>query len=73
MNDGVSESVIDNYFNIFRFWVRNGKMTSETLGIIAQLLGYDIIDVQGVKDSYKGGNINSTVRMVFDPSKIKIN
>jgi hypothetical protein len=72
MKDGVDESTIDNYFNIFRFWVRNGRMESETLGIIAQLLGYDIVDVVGVKDSYRAGKINSTVRMVFDPSRIEI-
>ena len=52
--------------------VRNGKMTAETLGIIAQFMGFDIVDVLGVLDSYHGGSIKSTVRMVFDPSRIKI-
>jgi len=72
MKDGVQEPIIDYYFDIFRFWINDGRMSSETLGIIAQLLGYDIVDVLGVKDSYRGGKTNSTVRMVFDPSRIEI-
>jgi len=47
-------------------------MSSETLSIIAQLLKFDIIDVVGVLDSYHGGNIKSTVRIVFDPKRITI-
>ena len=72
LKDGVPESTIDDYYTKFQFWVRNGRMTSETLGVIAQLLGYDIVDVLGVKDSYHVGKTNSTVRMVFDPSRIEI-
>ena len=69
---GVSEEEVDKYFNMFTTNIRNGKMTSETLGIIAQQLGFDIIDVLGVLDSYHGGDVQSTVRMVFDPSKITV-
>lgn len=72
MNDGVSESVIDNYFAMFQNRINNGRMSSETLSVIAQLLGYDIVDVLGVRDSYHGGKINSTIRIVFDPTRIKI-
>jgi len=73
MKDGVQEPVIDNYFNIFKFWIHNNRMPSETLGIIAQLLHYDVVDILGVKDSYHVGSTNATVRMVFDPQRIKIN
>jgi hypothetical protein len=72
MDDGVSEETIDKYYQMFPFWVKDGRMTAETLGIIAQLLHYDIVDVLGVKDSYHVGSTNATVRMVFDPSKIHI-
>jgi hypothetical protein len=72
LKDGVPEETIDKYYAIFPFWVSNGKMTSETLGIIAQLLNYDIVDVLGVRDTYSGKGTESTVRMVFDPNRIKI-
>ncbi len=72
MSDGVSEEVIDKYYAMFPFWITNGRMTAETLGIIAQLLHYDIVDVLGVKDSYHVGSTDATVRMVFDPQRIKI-
>ena len=72
MKDGVPENVIDNYFASFQNWINDGKMSSETLGIIAQQLGYDIIDVLGVKDNYRGKGPSSTVRMVFDPQRIKV-
>jgi len=73
MNAGVPEEQVDKYFGALTNHIRNDKMTSETLGIIAQQLGFDIIDVLGVLDSYHGGNVKSTVRMVFDPQRITIN
>jgi len=73
IDDGVPEETINGYYAMFPFWITNGRMTAETLGIIAQLLHYDIVDVLGVKDSYHAGSIDATVRMVFDPSRIKIN
>jgi len=69
---GINENEIEKYFDMFPTDIRNGKMTSETLGIIAQLLGFDIVDVQGVLDSYHIGNVKSNVRMVFDPNRIKL-
>jgi hypothetical protein len=72
IDDGVPEETINGYYAMFPFWITNGKMTAETLGIIAQLLHYDIVDVLGVKDSYHVGSTNATVRMVFDPQRIKI-
>lgn len=72
LDNGISNEVIDKYFNMFTTNIRDGNMTSETLGIIAQQIGFDIIDVLGVLDSYHGGNTKSKVRMVFNPSKVKI-
>jgi len=71
-NAGIPEEKINKYFNMFPNDVHNNKMSAETIGIIAQLLGFDIIDVLGVLDSYHGGTIKSTVRMVFDPQRIHI-
>lgn len=71
-NNGISEEEINKYFSMFPQDIRNNTMSAETIGIIAQLLGFDIVDVLGVLDSYHGGSIKSTVRMVFDPQKIKI-
>jgi len=71
--NGIPDNIIDKYFNMFRNYInRNNQMSSETLSIIAQLLKFDIIDVVGVLDSYHGGNIKSTVRIVFDPKRITI-
>lgn len=69
---GIGETEIQMQFDMFPTDIRNGKMTAETLGIIAQQLGFDIVDVQGVLDSYEGGSTKSNVRMVFDPKRIKL-
>ena len=72
VNAGIPEEEINKYFSMFPTYIRNNKMSAETIGIIAQQLGFDIVDVLGVLDSYHGGSIKSTVRMVFDPSRIHI-
>lgn len=72
INAGIPEEEINKYFNMFPNDIRDNKMSAETIGIIAQLLGFDIVDVLGVLDSYHGGTVKSTVRMVFDPQRIKI-
>lgn len=72
VNAGIANEEIDKQFNMFPSDIRGGKMTAETLGIIAQQLGFDIVDVLGVLDSYEGGSIQSNVRMVFDPSRVKV-
>lgn len=69
---GVSDEELNKYLKMYPTEVRNDRMSAETLGIIAQQLGFDIVDVLGVLDSYHGGSVKSTVRMVFDPSRIKI-
>jgi len=72
INHGIPEKEIDHYYNMFPTWIRNNKISAETIAIIAQQLGFDLVDVEGVLDSYEGGSIESTVRMVFDPQRIKI-
>jgi hypothetical protein len=73
-NDGVDNNTIDKYLQMFQDTIRaqGTKLTTDDLAVIAQQLGYDIVDVIGVIDSYQGGVTKSTVRMVFDPQRIKI-
>jgi len=71
--NGISDEITNKYLSMFANYInKNNTITSETLSIIAQLLKFDIIDVIGVLDSYHGGNIKSTIRIVFDPNRIKI-
>lgn len=51
--------------------VEKGIRTDD-IAAIGDWLGFDYIDVVGVLDSYEGGKTRSTVRMVFNPSDIKI-
>ena len=69
---GIPEEQVDRYYAMFPAYVRNNTISAETIGIIAQQLGFDIVDVIGVLDSYEGGSTPSTVRMVFDPQRIRI-
>jgi len=71
-NAGIENNEINRYFAMFPTELRNDRMSAETLGIIAQQLGFDIVDVLGVLDSYHGGTVQSNVRMVFDPQRIKL-
>jgi hypothetical protein len=48
------------------------RMKTNAVAVLGEWFGFDYIDVVGVLDSYHGGSIKSTVRMVFDVSKIKI-
>jgi len=70
--EGVSNEEIDKYLAMFPNDISDGKMRTDILAVIAQLLGFDIVDVLGVLDSYHGGTTKSTVRMVFDPQRIQI-
>lgn len=73
MRDGIDKSIIDNWLGKLQLYVkRNNTITSETMAIIAQNLGYEIIDVKNVIDTYDGKGTKSTVRLVFDPSRIRI-
>jgi len=72
VNSGSSPEEVEDAFARLN-WPDNyhGKTTNTTIGLIAQELGYDTVDVVGVLDSYHGGNTRSTVRMVWDVNRIK--
>ena len=74
-NAGISDEEIQNKLNMIYDSIRGAGnlLSTDDLGLIAQLLCFDIVDVIGVLDSYHGGNTKSTVRMVFDSKRIKIN
>lgn len=70
---GISEDEIDKVIKMFNFYVSNTNgIKTDTIAAIGNWFGFDCIDVVGVLDSYHGGTIKSTVRMVLDPSKVKI-
>ena len=73
LDSGITEDVINDTLDRFVISIRQGRIKTDYIGYVAnQIFGFDIVDVVGVLDSYNGGNIKSTVRMVFDPNKIKI-
>jgi len=49
-----------------------GTISTDRLALISQIFHFDIVDVVNVKDNYMGGGAIGTVRMVFDPSLIRI-
>lgn len=69
---GVSEDEIDSILLMFNYYSRNKGIQTDTIAAIGNWLSFDCIDVIGVLDSYHGGSTQSTVRMVLDPSKVKI-
>jgi hypothetical protein len=71
-NAGVPSEKIDTIFEMFQLQMLYDKTSTDALAAMAQLLDFDIIDVIGVLDSYHGGTVKSTVRIVFNPSLIKI-
>ena len=73
INAGVSEDKIDELINKFNYYVQNNKgIKTDVIAAIGSYLGFDCIDVVGVLDSYHGGRIRSTVRMVLDHKLIRI-
>ena len=73
MNKGISEDDIDKTIKKFNFYTQNNKgLKTDTLAAIGAWYKFDCIDVKGVLDSYNGGTVKSTVRMVLDVNKIKI-
>ena len=70
---GVQEEEIDKLISMFNYYVsENSGIKTDVIGAIGNWLGFDCIDVVGVLDSYHGGKIKSTVRMVLNPSDVKI-
>ena len=73
IDSGVSEQKIDSLIKMFNWSVQDNKgIQTDVIAAIGSYLGFDCIDVVGVLDSYNVGNTQSTVRMVLNPSKIKI-
>lgn len=71
---GIDEARIEAAIGQFTHSIRGdgSKLSTDSLAMIAHELGFDTIDVKGVKDTYMGGGPNATVRMVFDPSRINL-
>ena len=73
INSGVSEEEIDKLISMFNYYISDNKgIKTDVIGAIGNWLGFDCIDFIGVLDSYHGGTIKSTVRMVLDPTNVKI-
>jgi len=73
INSGVSEEEIDKLISMFNYYISDNKgIKTDVIAAIGNWLGFDCIDVIGVLDSYHGGSIKSTVRMVLDPTNVKI-
>lgn len=71
-NSGISTDKVRDLLRMFALKIKNDKLSTDALAVIGHMLDFDIIDVKNVLDSYNVGKTKSTVRMVFDPSKIKI-
>jgi hypothetical protein len=73
MNSGVSEEEIGKLILMFNYYVSDNKgIKTDVIAAIGNWLNFDCIDVVGVLDSYHGGIVKSTVRMVLDPTNVKI-
>lgn len=73
INSGVSEEEIDKLILMFNYYISGNKgIKTDVIAAIGNWLDFDCIDVVGVLDSYHGGTVKSTVRMVLDPTNVKI-
>ena len=58
---------------MFNYYISDNKgIQTDVIAAIGNYLGFDCIDVIGVLDSYHGGTVKSTVRMVLNPSNVRI-
>lgn len=70
---GANADDVDKLISQFVYSHDSSKgIRTDVIAAIGDVLGFDYIDVTGVLDSYEGGSIRSTVRMVFDPNRISI-
>ena len=71
---GIGDEQIEKELAHYTHQVRgNGnQISTNILSAVVDDLGFDIIDVQSVKDTYMGGGPNATVRMVMDHNLIDI-
>ncbi len=73
VNAGIPEDEIDRAISMFNYYIPDNKgIKTDVIAAIGNWFDFDCIDVIGVFDSYHGGKIKSTVRMVLDPTKVKI-
>jgi len=73
INAGISSDKINEIIEKLTFYQQNkSNIKTDSIAVLGEWFDFDYIDVIGVLDSYEGGSIKSTVRMVFDTSKIKI-
>lgn len=73
VNAGIPEQEFNNVLSRFNFYLQDKKgIKTDMIAAIGNWFGFDCIDVHGVLDSYHGGNVKSTVRMVLDPTKLQI-
>ena len=73
INSGVSSEEIDKLISMFNYYISDNKgIQTDVIAAIGNYLGFDCIDVIGVLDSYHGGTVRSTVRMVLNPSNVRI-
>lgn len=68
---GVDIEAFDEALLMLRVQSEKGIYT-DAVSRLAQHFGFDMVDVIGVLDSYQGGNVRSTVRMVFDVDRISV-
>lgn len=70
---GISPEEFDKVLSGFNYYLQDKtKVKTDMIACIGDWFGFDTIDVVGVLDSYHGGTVRSTVRMVFDASSIRI-
>ncbi len=73
-NAGIDDETIKKEIQQFTHQIRGdgGTISTTTLAAIVDDLGFDIIDVIRIKDNYMGDGPPATVRMVMNPSLIRI-
>jgi hypothetical protein len=73
---GIDEATVDQSLAQYAHDIigsgNGNKISTDNLVSVVDELGFDIIDIIGIKDNYQGGGTPSTVRMVMDPSLIHI-
>jgi hypothetical protein len=69
---GIPSSDVEEAVDMFTYNRTDGKLSTNVIAAIGNWFKVDCIDVKGVLDSYMGGNIESTVRMVMDPSIVTL-
>ena len=68
---GIKEEEIDKAISMFNYYTTKGIKT-DLIAAIGNWFEFDCIDVKGVLDSYHGGSIKSTVRMILNPENVNI-